>query len=249
MTSIASSYFRTPAPTSQLEAPTEIQQSIDFPSDRTTASVREVTEDSNYNEIDWNRLRGFEMPPPRHKRHRTPKSHVWQHGWRLHKACEGRDYWICKLCYLGSKKPPTPTDFAYVCTKSTSSAGDHLRHRHHLGPNGPITQPRSMPSTQSSLDGYCAAAAERNSAALAFDVNVFRSLLTRMFTEEQLPLAKIEAPAVRDLLTYLQPRCKVALPSRTTLRRCIASAYDEALGTVVLKLTSASTKVTISFDL
>jgi hypothetical protein len=60
-----------------------------------------------------------------------------------------------------------------------------------------------MPSTQSSLDGYCAAAAERNSAALAFDVNVFRSLLTRMFTEEQLPLAKIEAPAVRDLLTYL----------------------------------------------
>jgi hypothetical protein len=80
MTSIASSYFRAPALTSQLEAPTEIQQSIDFPSDRTTASVREVTEDSNYNEIDWNRLRSFEMPLPRHKRYRTPKSHVWQHG-------------------------------------------------------------------------------------------------------------------------------------------------------------------------
>jgi hypothetical protein len=70
-----------------------------------------------------------------------------------------------------------------------------------------------------------------------------------MFTEEQLPLAKIEAPAVRDVLTYLQPRCKAAIPSRTTLRRCIASAYDETLGTVVLKLASASTKVTISFDL
>jgi hypothetical protein len=249
MASITSSYFTTPALTSQLEAPTEIQQSIDFPSDRTTASIREITSNSNYDEIDWSRLRGFEMPPPKQKRQRAPKSHVWTYGWRLYKPREGREYWVCKLCHLSPNKPAKPIDFAYVCTRSTTSAIEHLRLRHRLGQHGPIAVEAYQPSTQSSIDGYYAAAAERNSAALAFDYNVFRSLLIRMFTEEQLPLAKIEAPAVRDVLTYLQPRCKAAIPSRTTLRRCIASAYDEVLGTVVLELASASTKVTISFDL
>jgi hypothetical protein len=37
--SSTSYYFTIPALTSQLEAPTEIQQSIDFPSDRTTVSM------------------------------------------------------------------------------------------------------------------------------------------------------------------------------------------------------------------
>jgi hypothetical protein len=70
-----------------------------------------------------------------------------------------------------------------------------------------------------------------------------------MFTEESLALSKIDAPAVRDVLTYLNPRYKAVIPSRTTLRASITAAYDNALTAVTLELGLASTKVNISFDL
>jgi hypothetical protein len=70
-----------------------------------------------------------------------------------------------------------------------------------------------------------------------------------MFTKEQLPLSKVEAPAIRDVLIYLNPRCKVVILSRTALQAGIAAAYDNALTAVASELDSASTKVNISFDL
>jgi hypothetical protein len=189
----------------------------------------------------------------KHKRYRPPISHIWSYRWRLYKPEEGRDYWICKLCHTAPNKPSKPTNFAYICTRSTSSAIKHLRLRHRLGPHGAITKEQSQPSTPSygqlSINGYCAAAAERNASALAFDAGVFRGLLTRMFTKEQLPLSKVKAPAIRNVLIYLNPRCKVVIPSRTALRAGIAAAYDNALTAVASELDSASTKVNISFDL
>jgi hypothetical protein len=133
---------------------------------------------------------------------------------------------------------------------------NHLRELHSIGPEGIITRtPRSQPSTpslsrsQSVLDGYCAAASERNAVAEAFDYKVFKGLLTRLFTVEQLPLQKVESPALRDLLIYGNPRCRAALPARNTLMRYIASAYEYALPAVELELTHVRTKINLSFDL
>jgi hypothetical protein len=55
---------------SQLEAPSEIQQSIDFLSDRTIASIQEATSTATYDGLDWSRLRGYEMPLVKSKRQR-----------------------------------------------------------------------------------------------------------------------------------------------------------------------------------
>jgi hypothetical protein len=52
MASITSSYFGSPAPTSQLEAPSEVQQSIDFLSDRTTASTNETENHITFEGLD-----------------------------------------------------------------------------------------------------------------------------------------------------------------------------------------------------
>ena len=253
MASSISSYFGSPTPTSQFEAPSEIQQSIDFPSDRTSASLQDVTSPSTYEGLDWTRLRGFEMPPVQRKRHRQPTSFIWRYGWRLYKQDEGLDYWICKLCHIGPNKPSNPSNFSYICTQATSSPIEHLKLRHRLGKHGQIAQERSLRSTpsrgQSSIDGYYVAAAERNASAMAFDAGVFRGLITRMFIEEQLPLSKVEAPAIRDILTYLNPCYKVAIPSHTALRAGIAATYNNALIAVAKELESASTKVSISFDL
>jgi hypothetical protein len=133
---------------------------------------------------------------------------------------------------------------------------NHLRELHSIGPEGIITRtPRSQPSTpslsrsQSVLDGYCAAASERNAVAEAFNYEVFKGLLTRLFTVEQLPLQKVESPALRDLLMYCNPRYRAALPARNTLKRYIASAYEHALPAVELELTYVCTKINLSFDL
>jgi hypothetical protein len=195
------------------------------------------------------------MPPIRRKRQRPPKSFIWKHGWRLFKTDEAIDYWICKLCHTALKKPSNPHKFAYTCDKATSSAIEHLRLVHRQGPNGQIAPRRPQPSrssqvdSQSSIEAYCEVAAERNRAASAFNYGTSRSLLTRLFTSEQLPLAKIDSPALRDLLVYLQPRYQAVLPTRNTLKRLITSTYDIGIVVVDVELQSATTKINLSFDL
>jgi hypothetical protein len=254
MASDISSWITSAAPTSELNAPTELQRTNDFPSNRTTDSD-DTAETPTFFDIDWDRLRGYEHPPPQHKRLRGKPSFVWRHGWRLRKIQDGQDYWICRHCHTGPKQPPNPARFAYVCTKATSSAIEHLKGFHRLGPHGRLAPESIAPITplqgQSSLDAYysAGAASERNRAAESFDYDVFKGLLTRLFTVEQIPLRKIDTPALRDLLVYLNPRCKPAVPSRNTLRAYIATAYESALEVVEAELATARTKINLSFDL
>jgi hypothetical protein len=255
MASDISSWLTSAAATSEFNAPTEIQRTNDFPSNCTT-TFDDTPEIPTSLDIDWSRLRGYEHPPPSHKRLKGKRSFVWQHGWRLHKPEDGKDYWVCRHCHTGPKKPSNPSRFAYVCTKATSSAIEHLQDLHRLGRHGRITVERSQPSTpsqgtQGRLDAYyiAGAAAERNRAAEAFDYERSKGLVTRLFTVEQIPLQKADSAAFRDLLIYLNPRCRGALPTRNTLRSYIATAYEHAFEVVESELRSARTKINLSFDL
>jgi hypothetical protein len=78
---------------------------------------------------------------------------------------------------------------------------------------------------------------------------VFKAKITRLFAVEQLPLQKVQSEAFRDLLIYCNPRCEAALPSRTTLRSYMTSAYEHALTAVETDLAMARTKINLSFDL
>jgi hypothetical protein len=258
MDSDITSWLGSTVATSQLDAPTEIQHTNDFPSDCTAVSDDQLPNPPSTFGIDWSRLRGFEHPPPADKRIRINSSFVWRHGWRLHKPEDGQDYWIRRHCHTDKKKPSNPSKFAYICTKATSSAVDHLRDVHHLGAHGPIAPKPHVPSlstssrrTQGRLDAYysAGAAAERNRTAEAFDSEHFKGLLTRLFTVEQMPLHKVDSPALRDLLVYLNPRCRRALPTRNTLKCYIATAYESALEVVYNEVKTARTKINLSFDL
>jgi hypothetical protein len=99
------------------------------------------------------------------------------------------------------------------------------------------------------LDAYYAGAVERNRTAEAFDYEVFKGLLTRLFTVEQIPLLKVESEALRELLMYCNPRCRAALPSRQNLKNYITSAYRHTLTAVEVELCLARTKINLSFDL
>jgi hypothetical protein len=52
MASTTSSYFGSPAPTSQLKAPSEVQQSIDFLSDHTIALTNETENHTTFEGLD-----------------------------------------------------------------------------------------------------------------------------------------------------------------------------------------------------
>jgi hypothetical protein len=146
----------------------------------------------------------------------------------------------------------TAAKSSYVCNQATSSAVNHLERKHFIRHDGVVA--RTAPSTtsgqsQSVLDSYCSAASERNATAEVFDVEVFRGLLTRFFTVEQVPVKKVDSPRLRELLIYLNPRYAAALLSSTSLRRYISSAYEHALLVVKSELASARTKINLSFDL
>jgi hypothetical protein len=71
----------------------------------------------------------------------------------------------------------------------------------------------------------------------------------RLFTIEQLALAKVESAAFRDLLIYLQPKLRSSIPSRRSLTRYVGHAYEKSLSDVEIALTSAKLKINLSFDL
>jgi hypothetical protein len=207
MASQITSYLSTAPSTSRLEVRSEIQQTSDFASDQTTASAEQELTSASFESIDWGRLRGFERPPTQQKRYRPLKSHVWSFGWRLHKSSEGRDYWVCRLCHTGPSRPHKPAGSSFVCTESTSSAVDHLKKVHRIGPRGLVTALQSQPSNssggQSLIDGFIEASSASASTEAVFEPEVLRGYLVRLFTTEQLALSKINSPAFRDLLVYL----------------------------------------------
>jgi hypothetical protein len=57
-------------------------------------------------------------------------------------------------------------------------------------------------------------------------------MLVRLFTVEQLAIAKVESPAFRELLIYLQPDLRGSIPSRRSLIRYISYTYEESLSIV-----------------
>jgi hypothetical protein len=74
-------------------------------------------------------------------------------------------------------------------------------------------------------------------------------MLVRLFTFEQLAIAKVESPAFRELLIYLQPDLRGSIPSRRSLIRYISYAYKELLLTVGAALAVTKSQVNLSFDL
>lgn len=106
-------------------------------------------------------------------------------------------------------------------------------------------QPLNRNGDQVSLHSFYSSSSEY----ISFDRKVFKGLLTRLFTTEQIALLKFESPAFRDLLIYLQPRVEASLPIRNTLQSYISSAYCKALRSAENELQSATTKVNLSFDL
>jgi hypothetical protein len=257
MPSTISDFFSNALGKSQLYAPLEVQRPDDFDSTMTTGSTENDSATLPvYKDVDWRRLDGFEILLPTNKRYRAQTSYVWAFGWRLFYRAESIEYWLCRLCHNGRTKPLNPfnphgrgTSHAFMCTRTTSLAIDHLKEKHNIGKDGPIEALPSARSIQPSIDGYCEASAERNRSAIAFDLDVFMGLLLLLILNRTLLLSIVDAPEFRQLLIYLQPRLRHSIPSIRSLGRYIELTYDSAQKHVELELQSAFSRVNLSFDL
>lgn len=175
------------------------------------------------------------------KKNRGHTSFVWTYGYRIYDPKLGIEYWLCRLCHQSPRKPRDPLPHRVVAS-STTNAIEHLK-KHKIAKEGVYGEPeQSHNGTQSFLDSHLQPRSD-------FDAEVFKGLILELFTTEQLSLAKIESPIFRKLLCYLQPRCKASIPSRRSLSRYIAAAYNNAHAAVVSELVKARTKVNLSFDL
>jgi hypothetical protein len=74
-------------------------------------------------------------------------------------------------------------------------------------------------------------------------------MILRLFTTRQIPLSLIEDEAFRALLVYLEPRLEKSIPSRRSLGRYIAKAYDASQSKVEQSLSGAITKINVAFDI
>lgn len=74
-------------------------------------------------------------------------------------------------------------------------------------------------------------------------------MILRLFTTRQLPLSLIEDEAFRALLVYLEPCAEKSIPSRRSLGRYIAKAYDTSQSKVKQSLSGAITKINVAFDI
>jgi hypothetical protein len=247
MTSEISNYFLSAPPTSQLEAPEEIQRVGDFESTRTEPIEEEEITDPG---LELSQLTGYELSRDLKKL----RSFIWTHGWRLIND-EGMEHWICRKCHTGPLKPKKPNGHLFKTTTQTSGRSttyatytalyhQELRQYVHVGPSATPSGSR-----QASITGFTAPSTGARNSDGSFDYDVFKGLLLQLFTTRSLPFALIDDEAFRSLLIYCQPLLNDCIPSRRTLRRYIEVTYNQCLTMVESHLKAATTKINLSFDL
>jgi hypothetical protein len=243
MPSTTASTISDALPIDELVALSEVQHADEFRSTTTSRSTSSTPSRVNEN-IDWSRLHGYIATPRLSKR---PKSFIWLHGFKIKDMRTDLEYWLCKICHKQQPFAREPTGHLYRCD-STTTAIKHMEQKHRINQHGaiPTISPRN---TQRTIDSFDSLIIDRNTAIAEFDLAVFKSMLVRLFTVEQLALAKVESQSFRDLLIYLQPVLRGSIPCRKSLTRYITYAYEQSLETVEIALASAKSKVNLSFDL
>ena len=84
------------APLSQLEVPTELQNTADFNSRASEPNAsRDASPDDKSKDFYWTKFPGFQIPPTS-KRDR--RSHIWEHCHEIYHTRTTKVYAVCKLC-------------------------------------------------------------------------------------------------------------------------------------------------------
>ncbi|KAI2481055.1 hypothetical protein Ptr902_08081 [Pyrenophora tritici-repentis] len=180
--------------------------------------------------IDWSRLPRFQKPLRTLKQ---KKSWVFQHGYRV-ASCNNlsRTFFICKYCHQHKIMDATGVGVAEV-THATSSASAHLainRTGHRITKAG-VVQPAL------------------NNGQLTIAMAAKQGIEISQSVGNALGNFDFEQPAFRAMLTFANPEAEAALwRSHHSVSRFVLRLYDYMVPQVVQELSTAASKIHISFD-
>lgn len=214
--------------------------------DRQSPPQRMPNDLPGYEGLVWRNVTKQKFRIPENDRSRLD-SWVWKqkHGWRVWDNT-GEEYWLCKICH-GRR---STNKHWFKSLKSTTRAGDHMKAEHRISAEGeipPSPEHKKKRKLDQYLNGYDAVTAVENTSLACFSLLGFRALLLQWIVADNIAFNKVESPHLRRLIGYANPRAR--LPSRTSISRWIAQAYDQQLGVVTETLASAITKISLSFDM
>lgn len=242
MTSEASSELSSAPASLRLSVPTILQRESQFDSTETHASEPSTSEPTGYEGLQWGRLRGWRLPVD----DRKLRSWIYKqgHGWRLYHEKDRAHYWLCKVCHLRKKD----TQHWYLAEEASSGAINHLAKVHKLNEDGPIKQTFG-PMDKHVGFGYDDRLAVQNSNWTEFKIEDFEARLYSWILSSSTSFNTVESTEFKNLLLYLQPRCRKYLPSHQTVSRRIGRIYDQSIALIVEALAGSITSIHLSFDL
>lgn len=177
MSSTITNELTATARTSDLEVPTEIAKTNDFRSLQNHAAENtSLRDESSYEDIDWTRLKGYNIPSDDAK----IDSGIWQQGYRLFQPQSGRYWWLCRRCHrTGRTKKSSAKEVLYIADRATSGPIAHLKELHKVNQEGEAISNKR----KGALDRYCRRegfdqeAATENGVADSFDQYEFKAAL------------------------------------------------------------------------
>ena len=226
--------------TSALSIPTFFQRASQHGSAIAQPAVEEaICELPGYERVDWKRLRGLQVPQDAF----NSSGKIWRYGYRLWRQQDDTYWWLCMDCHHRKRtKAKKHEECLWNVTNATNGALDHLTGPPHLLDRSTL-EPKPSKKRKVDSNGENAAAARENEAAIAFHPLDFKAKLYDLIISNGVAFNLIQSEQFRELLIYLQPRCKDLLPCATTVSSTIASIFSKSLGVVTEELASSISKI------
>ena len=203
---------------------------------------------SSKDDIDWDRLPGFQLPQPtKHGR----RGWVWKHGHEIEETETGKKYWLCKLCHTAVEQD-TSMRHLYAASGGTTKPIAHLQKMH--GITSTNTQKRPQVFEAIGEDDTLSPAVKQkvyNHLAQSFQPGAFKTKLTRWIVHENIAFNQVESQYFREMMLEANGTLELAgcLPTHNTIREWIMKDWHGYKGVITEALRSSNGLVNFSFDL
>ena len=211
-----------------------------------------VTTESQFNWswVKWEKLPGYTIPLSRSNARLT--SFQWRFGVPIEHHDTKKRYWLCQECHCEDSE----NRHYFNIEKGSSSVLKHIREVHRLTTNKEgqvipfVNYGIATVADKLSLNANNYREQEIiNELAREFDEKRFRRLLIQWIVHDNVSFRQVDGPAFREFVTYLSPRAGEALPCDVSVKLWIMEGYRLHKEAVKRELSTATSKIHVSFDL
>lgn len=212
-----------------------------------SSSTDEINDETNYDGIDWDRLKAYQRP---YKALERNPSFIYKYGYRLQHRVSKRIYWECAYCHQRSI-PGGRFDI----TTATSASKRHLAENktgHGYDKHGEITfETKKRKATVLELlhDRHTISQGLANDFIGGFNAKRFKQSVIEWITANNHPLREVETPAFRSMIAAANPDAESCIwKNHQSIRVHIMADYKAYQLAVCDELANARSKLHFSFN-